>query len=144
MKVRYICIVLAGFLAACGSDDDDGAVVAADPVVEVQQVASDLDGDFSLTAPATTDFAADGGACGDGSGTLILTDGVISGNALSTSGLVFDLNGEVDDDGIVTGGFALGGETVVVFEGAVVGTTGSGTWEDNFECMGTWEATLNP
>ena len=40
MKVRYICIVLAGFLAACGSDDDDGAVVAADPVVEVQQVAA--------------------------------------------------------------------------------------------------------
>ena len=157
MKARIACILLAGVLAACGSDDDDdgafvsddavtadGQVVADDADTAVGQVVADLNGDYTLTAPAVTEFDVNGGTCGDGSGTLTLTDGVISGSALSTNGLAFELNGNVADDGVVSGGFAFSGENVVMFVGAIVGTTGSGTWEDEFECMGTWEALLNP
>jgi len=139
MKVKIAGILLAGLLAACGSDDDDGD----GQIVPDAQVAADLDGDYSLTAPATTEFGTDGGECGDGSGTLTLTDGVISGTAVSTGGLVFDLTGNVADDGAVSGGFALSGENVVMFVGTIADDTGSGTWEDNFGCMGTWGATLN-
>ena len=137
MEVRIAGILLAGLLVACGSDDDDDGQIVA-------QVAADLDGDYSLTAPATTAFDTDGGQCSDGSGTLTLTDGVISGTVVSTGGLVFDLNGNVNDDGNVTGGFALSGENVVMFTGLVADSVASGSWEDNFGCLGTWEATLNP
>jgi len=137
MEVRIAGILLAGLLVACGSDDDDDGQIVA-------QVAADLDGDYNLTAPATTAFGTDGGQCGDGSGTLTLTDGAISGTAVSTGGLVFDLNGNVTDDGNVTGGFALSGENVVMFTGLVADSVASGSWEDNFGCLGTWEATLNP
>lgn len=137
MKVRIASILLVGLLAACGSDDDDDGQIVA-------QVAADLDGDYTLTAPATTAFDTDGGECSDGSGTLTLTDGVISGTVVTTGVLVFDLNGNVTDDGNVTGGFALSGENIVMFTGSIDDGTGSGSWEDNFGCLGTWEATLNP
>ncbi len=142
MKAKFAGIALAGFLAACGSDDDDAADVTGE-IVPDAQVAADLNGDYSLSAPATTEFDINGGTCGDGLGTLTLVDGVISGTAVSTNGLVFDLNGNVADDGVVSGGFALSGELVVTFVGSIDGTTGSGTWVDQFECMGTWEASLN-
>jgi len=115
MKVKIAGILLAGLLAACGSDDDDGD----GQIVPDAQVAADLDGDYSLTAPATTEFGTDGGECGDGS------------------------TGNVADDGAVSGGFALSGENVVMFVGTIADDTVSGTWEDNFGCMGTWGATLN-
>ena len=137
MEVRIAGILLAGLLVACGSDDDDDGQIVA-------QVAADVDGDYSLTAPATTAFDTDGGQCSDGSGTLTLTDGVISGTVVTTGVLVFDLNGNVTDDGNVTGGFALSGENIVMFTGSIDDGTGSGSWEDNFGCLGTWEATLNP
>ena len=130
--------MLAGFLAACGSDDDDGGEIVAD-----QQVAADLNGQYSLLAVSTVDFARDGGSCSDATGTLTLTDGVVSGSAVTTdNGTVFDISGSVADDGVLSGGFATSGQTIVMFEVSIVGMSGAGDWVDDFGCMGTWEASL--
>lgn len=139
MKAKFAGILLAGFLAACGSDDDDDGQIVAD------QVAADLNGQYSLTAVATVDFADDGGSCSDATGNLTLTDGAITGTAVTTdNGTVFDISGSVADDGVLSGGFATSGQTIVMFEGSIVGTSGSGDWVDEFGCMGTWEGALIP
>lgn len=131
MKGRRVISIalLAGFLSACDSNDDGADIV--------------LDGDYSFTAPTTVRFDNTGAECGDGSGTLTVTNGVITGSAVSTSGVTFELSGDVTPAGEVTGGFAVSGENAASFEGSFNGATGSGTWEDRFQCLGTWDATKN-
>ena len=143
MKAKILGIVLAGFLVACGSDDDDDGL--AGQIIPDQQVAADLDGEYSLSVVATVDFASDGGTCSDATGNITLTDGVVSGTAITDdNGTVFDITGSVADDGALSGGFATSGQTIVTFEGSIDGATGSGDWVDEFDCMGTWEAALMP
>lgn len=129
-------LLLSVLLSACTGDDD--------PVVEPPFVVTDLDGDYALSAPSTTEFDTNGGACGDGSGSLNIDNGTITGTATTDAGLSFDVSGTVDGMGQVNGGFALSTRIVVTFDGAFEGTRGSGNWVDEFECRGTLTATKNP
>jgi len=126
MMAKVLSVVfLSCLVVACGG--------SSDPVLPAY-----TDGDYDLTATATTDLDINGGTCGDGTGTMTLSEGVISGSALSTNGNTFDITGNIAADGTVEGGFAVSGELAVNFEGSVTGTEGSGTWKDLLECEGTW------
>jgi len=130
MKTRLICLLpFVSAIAACSGGGNET------PPMELN-----LDGEYNVSAPSTTDFASDGGVCGDASGTLTITDGVLEGAALSTGGLSYEISGEVGSDGSVAGGFAISGQNAASFEGTFDETSGSGTWVDIVECSGTWEA----
>jgi len=120
-------VVLAGLLTSCGSGS---------------QTALDLDGIYNISAIATTEFAANGGTCGDATGLMTIENSELSGSVLSTNGSVFNISGNVAADGSVTGGFAQAGENAATFEGNFTANAATGTWFDIFECMGTWEADI--
>ena len=124
-KLPLIAVVLASVFS-CSSDDSD-------PVVAV-------DGTYDLTTTPTTGFAINGGECVSGAGSIVIVDREITGTVM-TQGLLFNVSGTVDNTGLVSGGFALSGESSATYEGTIENAVGSGTWEDNFECEGTWEAT---
>ena len=118
------CILISTVLVACSSDSDD----------------PDLDGTYSISATALTDVDINGGTCGDGSGEMTVTEGVLGGSVLSTNGNLYDISGSVTSSGEITGGFAQSGQLVVDVVGTLDGSEGSGTWVDALECEGTWES----
>jgi hypothetical protein len=68
----------------------------------------------------------------------VRTDGKVFGTATTSASFTFDLEGNVG----TTGQLALssGSSTVgAIFEGRLIGTTGSGTWKNNLD-MGNWTA----
>lgn len=99
-----------------------------------------INGVYDMSAMSTTQFSSDGGACGDASGTMTVTDSRVSGMVATTTGNALGLTGSVDSNGRIVGGFALGDEVEVSFEGTISAASGSGTWRSNYGCTGTWSA----
>lgn len=89
-----------------------------------------FNGSYALTYSATKPD------CQSGSGTLNLSEGIITGAITG-----FDLSGTVDVDGVVTGGFAIGGVVSASFWGNFIVGSGAGDWFGD-GCPGTWSATL--
>jgi len=131
VNVRNLSIfMLMSLLTACGGASSSGSPSIADP----------LDGNYYLAATSLTETDINGGTCGDGSGTLNVIDETLGGNILTTNGELFDIVGTIDSSGRVTGGFAQSGQNAARFEGSISGSRGTGTWNDLYECSGTWEA----
>jgi len=124
MHILLSCLALS-LISACGGGSDEVVVV---------------DGEYSVEATALTQFDINGGTCGDASGAMTLTDNILEGSILTTNGNNLQVEGTVSENGEVAGGFALGGNAVATFTGSFSGNSGSGDWEDNFECVGTWTA----
>jgi len=110
----------------------DGVPTDGEPAVV------ELNGTYSIEAISEIEFDNDGGTCGDAMGEVTIADNAVRGNILSTNGLTLGVDGTLSETGIVTGGFAQGGNTVANFNGSFDGTSGSGEWQDNFGCEGTW------
>jgi len=137
-KTRVLfAVATISLISACSSSDDDDDILA-----DVVAGVIETDGEYSIEAIATTLLDSDGGTCGDATGTMTVSDNQISGSVTSTNGLLFNVNGSVSDDGDVIGGFAAGGQTLVNFSGTIEDASGSGDWQDNFDCVGTWTANL--
>lgn len=81
-----------------------------------------------------------GGWCGTADFTMIIVDSQITGTAEDSWGDTYDLSGTVDATGHITMGVADSGDCFAIYSGQLTGSTGSGTWEDDEECSGTWEA----
>lgn len=142
----FACVTLL-LVSACSSSsndasDGDGANdgASADAINDTSDVAVVLNGEYSIEATASTRFDNTGGTCGDATGTMTITDNVMTGSVLTTNGNMLEVEGTVTENGEVVGGFAQGRIAVATFTGTISGTSGSGDWEDNFECVGTWTA----
>jgi len=127
IHILLSCVTLLLF-SACGGGSDEVVVV---------------DGEYSVEATALTQFDINGGTCGDASGSMMLTGNVLEGSIFTTNGNNLQVEGTVSENGEVAGGFAQGGNIVATFTGTFSGNSGSGDWEDSFECVGTWVAERN-
>lgn len=110
----------------------------------MQQDTNNQDQDlYKIIATAATSTDKDGSTCADATGVVRLLYNKIIGSAQDTFGRHYRVSGEIDDARKVTGGFAVTVITAVDFEGIIndKAQQASGTWEDIFECSGTWKAT---
>ena len=82
----------------------------------------------------------DGYPCGDASGLINISGSQVTGNVTTSWGDIFDLTGEVASTGYVSGGFAVADYSVATYDGQMYSNGGNGTWEDIYECSGTWNA----
>lgn len=98
---------------------------------------------YKLVAVAQTELSKDGDTCGDATGTIRLYEHGVYGSAVDTFGQGYKITGKVDENGVLSGGFALSIITAVDFEGKLSSDKkhASGTWVDFYECEGTWKAT---
>ena len=71
---------------------------------------------------------------------MTIVDSQITGTAEDSWGDTYDLSGTVDATGHITMGVADGDDCLATYSGQLTGSTGSGTWEDDEGCSGTWEA----
>ena len=133
MKLRTLFLVTAtSILFACGGSDspsssspspDEGD--GSGPVVDLQS-AND-DGNYTVSVVSDTEFDRNGGVCGDGTGSLTITNGVIEGTAMSTNGVPYTIGGQLDDEGEVVGGaFAINGTGAASYTGMFENGAGSG------------------
>jgi len=99
-----------------------------------------LSGDYTIKATASTQLDNKGRTCGEATGTMTVTNNSIGGSVLSSNGFTLQIDGTASDNGKVVGGFAQGSNTIATFSGSFSGTSGSGAWEDNFDCVGAWSA----
>lgn len=81
--------------------------------------------------------------CGGATLSMVVDGTNVTGTALTTSDETLIVNGTLDAEGNVQGGWAENNEVVASFTGVFEASTGgSGTWEDNFGCTGTYQVTF--
>jgi hypothetical protein len=130
MKMSAISILVSAlFLFGCGGSDSSSSF-------------SDLNGNYNLAATSTTDQDVYGGSCGNAEGTMTVNDSSLSGTLIDTWGNMYDILGEIDNNGNISGGFALSQGNVATFSGTISGNTLTGTWSDIYQCSGDWQATI--
>jgi uncharacterized protein YceK len=138
MKKNWLLlIILISVLSGCssGSSSDSSTATAT--------TTTDFDGSYDTTVTSTTLFDINGGTCVDAAGLLTISNGELSGNVIDDRGATYTISGNVQSNGDVLGGFAIAGSNAASFEGVISGNTGSGTWEDIYQCAGNWQATEN-
>lgn len=102
-----------------------------------------FDGDYGLSATSTTQVDMNGSPCTDALGILNIVDSELSGYVIDGWQDSYDISGNVQANGVVTGGFASGGMNTATFEGSISGSVVSGTWVDIVQCAGNWQAIKN-
>jgi len=84
-----------------------------------------------------------GPGCGTADFTMTIVDSRITGWAEDSWGDTYDLSGTVDATGHITMGIADGDDNVATYSGQLGDASGSGTWQDDEGCSGTWSADLS-
>lgn len=92
---------------------------------------------YNATVTPNSDLAY---RCGSASGDIVINGSNVSGTVkLNNSNLIYVVSGTyIKDTGGVEGGFAVSGRSVAEFSGVVRGSTGGGTYSDDYNCRGTW------
>ncbi|MBC8427021.1 MAG: hypothetical protein ISR63_10260 [Desulfobacterales bacterium] len=102
----------------------------------------EFDGTWSGKATSTTPLDKYGNLCGYANLIMYINQGIITGTAVSYPwGHTYTISGIVASDGTMVWGMAVGGNNVASGTGLFSRTTGSGNWEDIYECSGPWNAT---
>ena len=98
------------------------------------------DGQWLGVAYSDTVLNNQGLYCGDASVDLTISGNQVSGTAIDTWHETYDVTGQVDDTGIVSGGFAKGSYgTVATFNCNLSNqAAGAGTYQTNDGCLGTF------
>lgn len=104
---------------------------------------STFDGTYDLSVTSNTQFDINGLPCMDASGTMMIINLALSGSVIDGWGESYDISGDVQPDSTVNGGFAVSGTNAATFEGSISDNVGSGTWQDIYQCAGTWQAIKN-
>ena len=97
-------------------------------------------GEWTLVVKSTTDYDINMDPCGNAVGTMSVTNNQFS-IILYTVGASVTADGNIGDDGTINTTIAKGPYGAGIFSGKLSGNSGNGTWEDIYECSGTWTAT---
>jgi hypothetical protein len=126
--------------------DQQGTTIMDNRYIRHEYITEDeaslnFDGTWTGTAISTTyDYWGD--LCGQATLTMIVNGDQLTGFALDTWDEYYTLSGTVTPEGAVTMGLGIGNmDCVATFIGSFSGNSGSGTWQDNYGCHGTWTAT---
>ena len=103
----------------------------------------EFDGTWSGRATSSTPVDKYGEPCGYANLTMFINRGIVTGTAVSYPwGETFTLSGIVASDGSMAWGMAVGNvDNVASGTGSLSRSTGSGSWQDVYECSGPWNAT---
>ena len=133
----------SGNLNVVLEDNDDGVHTLINTTGTIELVPGvAFDGSYTITVTSTTLLSNIGTACHDSTGSMDISYSSISGSLTNDVGFTFGLSGDVQADGTISEIYDSSG-LVITFDGIITGTSGSGTWENNFLCAGTWQATKN-
>jgi len=131
-------IVALSFIMGCGGGGSTGGTVTVPD--------SDVDHSGAYQLKVTSDVAETPIAyCSGASGEMSIADGNITGTVLSDLNDRYFISGTVNDSGAISAGLAVveGGENIAYYTGQLTPTGGSGKWEDEMGCHGSWTATKN-
>jgi hypothetical protein len=103
-----------------------------------QRSEEEYDGHWIGEARHITAYGETGVPCRDASIDFHISGGTIEGRSVSSTDTEYELNGMVSEEGKVTAGTAVGGNTVVSFKGELSKESGTGSWETLRKCSGTW------
>jgi len=122
--------------------DQQGTTVMDNRYIRHEYTTKDevnFDGTWTATAISTTVYDYYGDRCGQATVTMIVSGNQITGFAFDTWGEYYTLSGTVTPEGAVTAGLGIGNiDGLATFTGSLSGNSGSGTWQDNSGCHGTW------
>ena len=105
----------------------------------MESLSVSYEGTWRGLAKSDTPYDKYGDSCGSADMTLIVADQEISGTATDSWNEVYSLKGSIDSNGRFSGGMAYGSYgTVATFKGVISDNTGTGTWQDNYDCSGTF------
>ena len=82
--------------------------------------------------------------CFPAHGEIVLNGSNVSGTVKrEDNNMIYVVSGTyIQETGDIEGGFAINSRTVAVYDGKIVGSKGSGIWEDDLGCSGTWTANI--
>jgi len=80
-------------------------------------------------------------ACYSAQGTIVINGTYVSGTVkLTNTNTIYVVSGTyIEETGGIEGGFATNGQSIAEFSGIVHGSTGSGTYSDDYGCRGSWK-----
>jgi S1-C subfamily serine protease len=76
--------------------------------------------------------------CGEAALQMHIKDSTITGTAVDSHQISYQISGSVDRDGKVRIGIAKGGRNAANIEGSLSEGSGGGIWRDVYGCFGTW------
>lgn len=96
---------------------------------------------WTVSGGTRTASPDEGGNCGYGigAGTFDISGATVSGEITDDSGYSYELEGTVDELGVITGAFSYKGYDAATFDGNLSDAAGGGAWQDINGCPGKWE-----
>ena len=96
---------------------------------------------YLVKAVSASSVSSSGNRCGTSTATVYVQDSVVKATGRSSWGDEFEASGTVDSNGQLQIGVASGKNVFATYTGAISGDSGSGIWQDQSKCYGTWTAT---
>lgn len=118
-------------------DDEDGVLKTTGTIKLIS-----FDGSYNVTLTSVTSLNSFNVPCENASGVMNINNSIASGSLSGASGGTASISGDVQSDGSILGSLVTS-TFFTNFTGVISGTSGSGTWSEQFGCAGTWEMTKN-
>jgi len=96
---------------------------------------------YLVKAVSAFSVSSSGNRCGTSTATVYVQDNVVKATGRSSWGDEFEASGTVDSNGQLQIGIASGKNVFATYTGVISGDSGSGIWQDQSKCYGTWTAT---
>ena len=96
---------------------------------------------YLVKAVSAVSVSQSGKTCGTSTATLYVQGNVVKASGRSSSGNEFEASGTIDPNGQIRIGVASGRNVFATFTGTLSSDSGSGIWQDQSQCYGTWSAT---
>jgi hypothetical protein len=100
-----------------------------------------FEGPWNGAAKSTNYYGLEGFKCRDGSFVFQINGSELNGAVTDAYGYKYTAKGSVDNEGRIKAGVVATEKNFVTYTGTLSGEQGSGTWQDRFQCYGTWTAT---
>jgi len=136
MKKIVMTAVALIFITACGggssSPRDLNPLNQLNRMIEFQK--------YMITVtPNSKSFPFD--MCSVITGFMIINNNVATGTIFSLTNKPYIVSGRyIPDTGIIDGAFTDNDDNIAPYTGILNSEKGSGTWSDDFNCIGTWVA----
>ena len=97
---------------------------------------------YSIVVTPTTDYGFDGVSCTQASGVITMGHKKLYGKIVNAKGISYQIKGKAKGGGIIKGTAFDTGTAVAKFTGKFDDIQGTGSWNDQSNCRGSWLAKI--